>query len=137
MPMSLDPIRQLPNPAPLATILNVAMPESEVYKALFDLSQAIAGHADLETLSNSLAGSLRRVIAFDFLALVLYDAAHDELRLHAVSTNRPLAERQIVIPTEGDHPGAVAWRGQKPLVLSPSRRIAGRAPSLKKPSARA
>ncbi len=119
MPMSLDPIRQLPNPAPLATILNVAMPESEVYKALFDLSQAIAGHADLETLSNSLAGSLRRVIAFDFLALVLYDAAHDELRLHAVSTNRPLAERQIVIPTEGDHPGAVAWRGQKPLVLSP------------------
>ena len=94
-------------------------PDSEIYKALFDLSQSIAGHTDLETLCNSLAGSLRRVVSFDFLALVLHDPVHDQLRLHAISANRPHKDKEIVLPADGDHVGALVWRDQKPLVLSP------------------
>jgi len=104
---------------PLDTIVNVEVPGSELYKTLFDLSQSIAGHSDLETLCNSLAGSLRRVVSFDFLALVLHDPVHDQLRLHAVSANRPYKDKAIVFPADGEHFGAKVWREQKPLVLSP------------------
>jgi len=64
-------------------------PDSELYKTLLDLSQAVAGHTDLETLSNSLVGSLSRVVSF-FLPPVNHDPAHPELRLHAIGSNRPV-----------------------------------------------
>ena len=104
---------------PPDTIVAMGTPDSEIYKALFDLSQSIAGHTDLETLCNSLAGALRRVVSFDFLALVLHDPVHDRLRVHAVSANRPFKDREIVLPADSDHVGAQVWREQKPLVLSP------------------
>jgi GAF domain-containing protein len=114
--------RQMPTPAPRLdstdTIVDMGTPDSEIYKALFDLSQSIAGHADLETLCNSLAGSLRRVISFDFLGLVLHDPVDDQLRVHAVSASRPYKEKEIVVPTDSEHIGARVWREQKPPVLS-------------------
>ena len=40
---------------PPDTIVDMRLPDSELYKTLFDLSQSIAGHSDLGTLCNSLA----------------------------------------------------------------------------------
>ncbi len=94
------------------------IPDSEIYRALFDLSQVVAGHADLETVCNSLAASLRRVVSFDFLALVLHDPIKDQLRLHAISANRPYKDRPRVFDPNGDDPGAHVWREQQPMVLS-------------------
>ncbi len=119
MPMAGICQRPTPFVAPPDSIFHVGAPDAVIYKALFDLSQSIAGHSDLETLCNSLAGSLRRVVSFDFLALVLHDPVHDQLRLLAISATRPYKDREIVIPTDGDHVGAWIWREQKPLVLSP------------------
>ena len=104
---------------PLVSIVNVRAPDAEIYKALFDLSQSIAGHTDLGTLCDSLAASLRSVISFDSLALVLYDPIHDRLRLQAVGTNRPYTVQEVVLPACGDHVGACVWRDQKSVVLSP------------------
>jgi formate hydrogenlyase transcriptional activator len=104
---------------PPDTIDAMGTPDSGIYKALFDLSQSIAGHTDLETLCNSLAGALRCVVSFDFLALVLHDPIHDQLRLHAISANRPYKDKKVALPANGDHIGARVWREQKPLVLSP------------------
>lgn len=101
------------------TIVGVEVSNSEIYKALFDLSQAIAGHISLETMCTSLAGSLRRVVAFDSLGLVLHDRVHDQLRLHAVSTTVPYTEKDLILPATGDNAAARVWREQKPLVLSP------------------
>src|ERR1039458_7336575 len=98
-----------PPSSPPDTIVDMGTPDSDIYKALFDLSQSIAGHSDLETLCNSLAGSLRRVVSFDFLALVLYDPVHDQLRVHAVSSTRPFKEREVALPADGDHIGARVW----------------------------
>ena len=106
-------------PAAPDTIVNVAIPDSEIYRALFDLSQSIAGHSDLKTLCDSLAVSLRQVVSFDSLALALHDPVRDELRLHAVSTNRPYEGTEVVVAADDDHVGARVWREQKPLVLSP------------------
>jgi formate hydrogenlyase transcriptional activator len=111
--------RQLPISATAVSIVGMQLPDAEIYKALFDLSQSIAGHTDLETLCNSLAGALRRVVSFDFLALILHDPIHDQLRLHAVSASRPYEDKEVVLPAGGDHPGGWVWREQHPLVLSP------------------
>src|SRR5208282_2438567 len=94
---------QLPIPMTLASIVRMQISESEIYKALFDLSQSIAGQPDLETLCNALAASLRRVVSFDSLGLVLHDPIHNQLRLHAVSTETSYKEHEIVFPADGDH----------------------------------
>lgn len=106
------------NRHPLLRSLNMAAANSEIYKVLFDLSQVIAGHTNLETLCNALAGSLRRVVSFDLLALVLHDPVRDQLRLHAASASRGLTTREIVLAADGDHIGAGVWRDQEPLVLA-------------------
>jgi formate hydrogenlyase transcriptional activator len=126
MPTSGNYQRQLPIPAPADSIVNMGIADSEIYRALFDLSQSIAGHTDLETLCNSLAESLRRVVSFDLLGLVLHDPVHDQLRLHAVSANRLYKDKEIVLPADGDDIGAWVWREQKPLVLSPLEEVADR-----------
>lgn len=101
-------------------MIPVAIRDSEIYRALFDLSQSISGHSDLATLCDGLAVSLRRVVAFDFLSLVLHDAARDVLRVHAVSTDIPYTHKNTgEISTAAEHAGAWVWREQKPLALSP------------------
>ncbi len=119
MPVTNFCHRQLPKSALIDNIPSMRIPDSNIYKAVFELSQVIAGHTDLETLCNSLADSLRQVVEFDFLALVLHDPESDLLRLHAVSANRPYEERHIALPAEGNHIGARVWHEQKPHVLSP------------------
>ena len=119
MPMPSICQRQLPIPAVPGSIVGMGFPDSELYRALFDLSQSIAGHSDLETLCNSLAGTLRRVISFDFLALILHDRVCDQLRLYALSAARAYKEREIALPSGGHYPAAWVWREQKSLVLSP------------------
>ncbi len=101
--------------------MDVSAQEQGIYRVLFDLTRRIAGHADLETLCNSLADALRSVVSFDYLALILHDPVHDQLRLHALSANRPYKERKTIISTQGNQLGARIWREQKPLVLSPLR----------------
>jgi formate hydrogenlyase transcriptional activator len=100
-------------------MLSVGAPDTEIYKALFDLSQSIAGHTDLDTLCHSLAASLRRVVAFDSLGLVLHDAGRNQLRVHSIATDHPIQDTGIIVPVDGEHFGAWVWREQKPLVLSP------------------
>jgi formate hydrogenlyase transcriptional activator len=112
-------------PARPDTIVDMGLPDSELYKTLFDLSQSIAGQSDPAALCNSLAGSLRHVVSFDLLALVLYDPAHNQLRLHAISSSRPFKEKPVVLPADSNHLGAEVWREQRPLVLSPLDERAG------------
>jgi transcriptional regulator with GAF, ATPase, and Fis domain len=111
-----------PISVPPDTIVHMAQPGAEVYRALFDLSQSIAGHTDMETLCNSLATSLRHVVSFNSLGLMLHDPIHNELRLHAVNTDTAHEHKEIVIPAEGNHAGAWVWREQKPLVLAARER---------------
>ena len=61
------------------SIFGVGSRDAEIYQGLSDLSQSIAGHGDLETLCNSLAGALRHVVVSDLLGLILHDPAHDGL----------------------------------------------------------
>ena len=55
----------------------------ERYRALLDISKAIISHRDLEPLFRELASRLHQLVRFDYVAVVLYEAAtnkHDILR---------------------------------------------------------
>jgi formate hydrogenlyase transcriptional activator len=97
----------------------VGAAESEVYKALFELSQSIAGHGDLESLCNALLRSLHRVVSFDFLGLVLPDPLTDRLRLHTLSEFGPHAVEEVDLAADGSNVCGWVWENQQFAVISP------------------
>src|SRR6266851_1732226 len=66
----------------------LAMPEESTdhfrrqLEALLEVSEAIAQQRDLPALFHELAQRLHSVVDFDFLTLMLYDAARNSIRLH-------------------------------------------------------
>ncbi|HWB98345.1 MAG TPA: sigma 54-interacting transcriptional regulator, partial [Bryobacteraceae bacterium] len=100
-------------------IEDVQQAESELYKALFELSQSIAGHSDLESLCASLANSLRRVVTFDYLGLLLHEAGDNVLRLHVLSSQCPRGDSQKAVPVDDDTVLGWVWRTQEPVVIAP------------------
>jgi formate hydrogenlyase transcriptional activator len=93
--------------------------DSELYKVLFDLSQSIAGHGDLESLCNALSRSLHRVVLFDFLGLVLHDPLTDQLRLRTLSELSPHPRDLGELPNESSELRRAVWDNQQTVVISP------------------
>jgi formate hydrogenlyase transcriptional activator len=86
------------------------------YRTLLAVSQAIVSHRDLATLFHDLAGRLHQVVGFDYLALVLHEAATNTMRLHVLETSEPIPRGiEIVLPPEDDAAGLV-WQTQQPLI---------------------
>ena len=56
------------------------------YRALLAVGEAIISHRDLHALFHDLAGGLHQVVRFDYLALVLHDAASNTVRPHILET---------------------------------------------------
>ena len=95
-----------------------ATADGEPYRALLAVSQAIVAHRDLPPLFHELAERLHEVACFDFLSLVLHDAATDTMRLHVLETAETVpAGTVIVLPTDQD-PAGVVWKTQQPLIMS-------------------
>ncbi len=88
------------------------------YRALLAVSEAIASHRELSPLFHDLAGRLRQVARFDFLALVLHEAASDTMRLHVLGATEPTGlPSALALPVEDD-PAGLVWQTQKPLIIS-------------------
>src|SRR6516164_7976937 len=88
------------------------------YRTLLAVSQTIVSHRDLESLFHDLAGRLQQVVRFDYLALVLHEAATDTMRLHVLETCEPVPPNTvIVLPPEAD-PAGLVWQTQQPLITS-------------------
>ncbi len=60
--------------------------QTAAHQSLLDVSQAILQHRDLAGLFRDLAVRLRAIVPFDFLNLVLYDAASNSMRLHILES---------------------------------------------------
>src|SRR5437879_6532143 len=56
-------------------------------RTLLGIAEAIVAHRDLATLFHDLAGRLGPLVRFDYLALVLHDAASATTRLHILETS--------------------------------------------------
>jgi formate hydrogenlyase transcriptional activator len=88
----------------------------EPFRALLAVSAAIVSHRDLSALFHDLAGRLQQVVSFDYLTLVLYDAATNTMRMHVLEPPEP-GEPAIVLPPEED-PAGIVWQTQQPLITS-------------------
>src|SRR5262245_60941515 len=89
----------------------------EQYRALLEVAEAIAVHRDLGGLFHDLAQRLPRVVPFDFVNLVLHDAARDVMRLHLlVVPTTCTINPGLELPVD-ESPGGLVWKTQEPLVV--------------------
>src|SRR5438552_6343867 len=85
--------------------------------ALLAVSEAIVSHRDLSALFHELAERLHQVVRFDYLAVLVHEAATNTMRLHALEALEPIPPPPSAIPIEGLPPGW-AWQTQRPLIIS-------------------
>jgi formate hydrogenlyase transcriptional activator len=88
------------------------------YKALLEISRAIASNRNQTELFAELAHYLRQVIRFDYLNVILHEPAHNVMRLYLLEGARhkniePGAEFSI----DESFAGWV-WKHQKPYIIS-------------------
>jgi formate hydrogenlyase transcriptional activator len=89
----------------------------EQYRALLDVAEVIAAHRDLGELFDDLARRLPRIVPFDFINLVLHDAAQGIMRLHLLVTPEPSTIGPgLELPID-ESPGGLVWKTQEPLVV--------------------
>jgi len=100
------------------------------YQSLLDVSQAILQHRDLAGLFRDLSARLRSILRFDFLNLVLHDAATNTMRLHILEavSGAPLETPHLELTPE-ESPSGWVFLHQEPLVI-PDVRLETRWPSV-------
>jgi formate hydrogenlyase transcriptional activator len=88
------------------------------YRALLAVAEAIVSHRDLSALFQELADQLQQVVRFDFLALVLHEAASNTMRLHVLGAAEPAAlPSDLTLPVDDD-PAGLVWQTQQPLLIA-------------------
>jgi formate hydrogenlyase transcriptional activator len=93
--------------------------QSAAHQSLLDVSQAILQHRDLAGLFRDLAVRLRAIVPFDFLNLVLYDAARNTMRLHILESTGEFEPHvpEMEFPPE-DSPSGWVYAHQEPLTIA-------------------
>ena len=87
-------------------------------EALFRVSQAIGVHRNPKELFRVLARELRQVVAFDFVAIFLYDAEKNKVRTALLET---VEGPDFVIPEDFPAEDTITWwiyHHQQPVVIS-------------------
>jgi formate hydrogenlyase transcriptional activator len=87
------------------------------YRSLLAISQAIVTHRDLTMLLHDLARSLLEVAHFDFISVVLHEAATNTMFLHVLEAREPVTISPIILAPEED-PAGLVWQTQQPLITS-------------------
>jgi formate hydrogenlyase transcriptional activator len=82
------------------------------------VSQVIVSHRDLPTLFHDLAGRLLQVVRFDYLSLVLHEAATNTMRLHVLETGEPVPSGTVIVLPPEEDPAGLVWQTQQPLITS-------------------
>ena len=89
---------------------------SDIYEAVLALSRCIAGRNELESLLSGISESLRRIVGFEYVALILHDAGRNEMRSHVLNARGATPVRGLCLPFDQDPAGWV-WMNQQPLVI--------------------
>ena len=87
------------------------------YEALLRLSPALSHHRSIDDLIGVLAERLHAVVPFEYLALVLHDAATDEMRLQVLEPAELPAPLIRSLPVAAGGPAAKVWQTQQPTVI--------------------
>ncbi len=95
----------------------VARTPIEIYEAVVALSRSLAGRTDLDSLVAGVAESLRRIVRFDHLGLVLHAPESNTMEGHILSEPGNPAIAVLRMPVAQDPAGWV-WLNQQPLILA-------------------
>lgn len=88
------------------------------YRALLEVSEAIASHRDLHDLFKDLARRLKEVVPFQYLNLILHDPVRKVMRLHVLYADGPVfVQPGFESPLE-ETPAGRVWKTQSPLLIS-------------------
>src|SRR6202049_3766060 len=96
----------------------MAASSNEIYEAVLSLSRSIAGRTDLAALLSGVRESLRRIVSFDHLGLILHDPDSGAMQGHILTEPGNPVITSLRMPVEADPAGWV-WLNQRPLLLSP------------------
>ena len=96
--------------------LPAASPEAQ-HQALLEVAEAISQHRDLGELFHELAERLHRVVQFDYLNLILHDAARNVMRLHILESEMPRKTRLGTEFQVGETPSGWVWETQQAFIL--------------------
>ncbi len=89
----------------------------DIYEAVLVLSRSLAGHDDLESLLSGVARSLARVVAFEYVTLMLHDPEGNGMRQYTLKSSEPLAHPAPRYFTLEQSPAGWVWLRQQPLVI--------------------
>ena len=95
----------------------VGASSTDIYEAVIALSRSIAGHTDLRSLLSGVAESLRRIVTFDHLGLILHDLNSNAMQGYILNEPGNPVITSLRLPVEDDPAGWV-WINQQPLVLT-------------------
>src|SRR5271157_198414 len=92
--------------------------KDRLYKAVIALSRSIAGRADLRSLLTGVAESLRPIVSFDHLGLILHDPNGNVMQGYILNEpcNPVIADLRLRVDED---PAGWVWLNQQPLVISP------------------
>ena len=98
-------------------IAAVGASSSDIYEAVLALSRSIAGRTDLEALLSGVAESLRRIVTFDHVGLILHDPNENAMQGHILNAPGNPVITSLRLPVDEDPAGWV-WLNQQPLIIS-------------------
>jgi formate hydrogenlyase transcriptional activator len=88
------------------------------YRTLLAVAEAIVSHRDLPALFHDLAGRLHQVVRFDYLAMLLHDAASDTMRLHVLEASEPAPTPSVEALAVDEDPAGRVLQTQQPLIIA-------------------
>jgi formate hydrogenlyase transcriptional activator len=94
------------------------------YRTLLAVSEAIVSHRDLGRLCHDLAGRLHLVVRFDYLVVVLHDAASDRVRPYVLEPPEPRLGQGFPLLSLGETPLGGVMQTQQPLIFSDEAELA-------------
>jgi formate hydrogenlyase transcriptional activator len=88
-----------------------------LYKAVIALSRSIAGRTDLRSLLSGVAESLRQILIFDHVAVILHDPKENAMQGYILNEPCNPVITDLRLPVDQDPAGWV-WLNQQPVVIS-------------------
>ena len=98
-------------------MIGAAASTTDIYRAVVALSRSIAGRTDLRSLLVGVAESLRPIVTFDHLGLILHDPISNVMQGHILNEPGNPVITNLRMPVDQDPAGWV-WLNQQPLVIS-------------------
>jgi len=93
----------------------VGASSTDIYEAVVALSRLIADRGDLQSLLSGVGESLRRIVGFDYIGVMLHNPGENRMKAHILrESGLPVA-----IDSRGmeDDPSAWVWLNQQPLII--------------------